>query len=82
MELKLNKIMKAEFELTIDEKTGEPKIRVRHQDKSNSLDQLLLKIFIDKARENGIELIHTSGYLESGTTNSWENYEIKAKSIK
>lgn len=71
--------MKAEFELTIDEKTGEPKIKFRHYDKSGVLEQKLLKIFVTKAKEKGIETVNTSGYLEAGTSNSWENYEIKIK---
>lgn len=71
--------MKAEFELTIDEVTGEPKIIFRHYDKSGAIEQKLLKIFTTKAKEKGIEIVNPSGYLEGGTSNSWENYEIKIK---
>jgi hypothetical protein len=74
--------MKAEFELTIDDKTGEPKIRFRHHDKSNEIEQKLLKIFVDKAKDKGIEVISTGGYLEGGTSNSWNYYEIKIKQLK
>lgn len=73
--------MKAEFELTIDEKTGDPKIKFRHHDKNNSLDQKILKRFLTEAKEKGIELGHSGGYLESGTSNSWEDYEITIKKI-
>ncbi len=69
--------MKAEFEFTIDSETGEPKIKFRHYDKSCDLEQKLLKVFIDRIKERGIELVNTSGYIEGGTSNSFENYELK-----
>lgn len=71
--------MKAEFELTIDEKTGEPKIKFRHHDRSNAIEQKLLKIFVDKAKKNGVIVANTGGHLECGTSNSWEDYEVKIK---
>lgn len=67
--------MKAEFELTIDENTGDPKIKFRHHDKSTALEQKLLRIFITKARLNGLRVVGTDGYLSSH--DSWENYEIR-----
>lgn len=67
------------FELTVDVKTGEPKIEFKHHDKSSELEQRLLKVFIDKAKSGGIEIVNTGGFLESGTTKSWENYEIRIK---
>lgn len=70
---------KVNLELAINEKTGDPIIKIRHHDKSNNLNQKVLKIFIDKAKCNGLEFRHTSGYIESGTTNSWENYEIRIR---
>lgn len=69
--------MKATFELTVDQKTGEPVINFRHHDRSNALEQKLLKIFVDGAKKNGLKLTNPSGHLEAGTTNSWEEYEIR-----
>lgn len=66
--------MKVEFELTIDENTGDPKIRFRHYDKSSALEQRVLQIFIKKARLNGLRIVNISGFLSS--QDSWENYEI------
>jgi hypothetical protein len=74
--------MKIEFELTIDEITGEPKIKFRHHDRSDELEQKLLNVFILKAKTSGIELFNTNGHLEAGTKNSWENYEIKISKDK
>lgn len=70
--------MKAEFELTIDPKTGQPAIKFRHYDKSSALEQRLLQIFLMKAKNNGIELKNPSGYIDT-EGGSWENYEIKPK---
>ncbi len=71
--------MKAEFELTVDDKTGVPLIKIRHHDKSNALEQKLLKLFLESAQENGIRIRKVSGYLEMGTNNSWEVYHIETK---
>lgn len=70
--------MKAEFELTIDQ-DGEPIIKFKHHDKNNSLEQKLLGQFLTKCKKNGLKLVNPSGFLESGTSNSWELYEIHAK---
>lgn len=67
--------MKAEFELSLNN-DGQPCIRFRHFDKDISLEQRTLQLFLEKAKEKGIALKNTSGFLESGTSNSWENYEI------
>lgn len=56
--------MKAEFELNIDG-DGDPVISFRHFDRNGSLDQRLLKIFINKS-QGKIILVNTSGYLEAG----------------
>jgi hypothetical protein len=71
--------MKTEFELTIDEITGEPRIKFRHHDKIDDLEQKVLNVFITMAKKHGIELVNPSGHLEAGTSVSWENYEIKIK---
>ena len=71
--------MKAYFELTVDENTGEPIIKFRHYDKSTELEQKLLKVFLNKAIPKGLEIKRISGYLDCGTSNSWENYEIRTK---
>jgi hypothetical protein len=68
--------MKVEFELNLDS-NGRPCIKFRHHDKDNSLEQKALKVFLDAVKEKGCELRNISGYLESGTSNSWENYEIQ-----
>lgn len=68
--------MKAEFELSLDT-SGRPCIKFRHHDKDNSLEQKALKVFIDAVKEKGCVLKNLSGCLESGTSNSWENYEIQ-----
>ena len=71
--------MKAEFEFTIDKKSGEPIIKFRHHDKCDSLEQKLLGLFVSRIKERGVELVNPTGYCEVGTNNSWENYEIKIK---
>ena len=68
--------MKAEFELNLDS-YGRPCIKFKHYDKSSSFEQKVLGLFIEAIKEKGCVLKHTSGYLESGTSNSWENYEIQ-----
>lgn len=70
--------MRAEFELSINE-CGDPIIKFRHHDKSSAIEQLLLKVFVTGAKNKGIVLKNPSGYLKSGTTESWENYEIHLK---
>lgn len=67
--------MKAEFELDIDT-NGKPCIRFRHFDKDCSLDQKVLKIFIDAVKDKGCTLKNPDGYIDSDG-NSWENYEIR-----
>jgi len=71
--------MKAEFELNID-RNGKPCIKFRHYDKENSLEQKTLKVLIDGIKENGIQLVNTSGYID-GNGGSWENYELQIKPI-
>lgn len=68
--------MKTEIELNIDS-MGRPCIKFRHHDKDGSLEQRTLGHFIEAAKTHGLVLIHTNGHLESGTVNSWENYEIR-----
>jgi len=68
--------MKAEFELNLDS-NGRPCIKFKHHDKDNSLEQKALKVFLDAVKEKGCVLRNPSGYLECGTSNSWENYEIQ-----
>lgn len=68
--------MKVEFELSLDS-NGKPCIKFIHHDKDNSLEQKTLKIFLDAVKEKGCILKNPSGYLEVGTSNSFENYEIQ-----
>lgn len=69
--------MKAEFELDIDEITGLPIIKFKHYDRSNTLQQNLLAMFVKHAQKRGLYITNPNGHLESGTEKSWENYEIK-----
>lgn len=69
--------MKVELELNVDGK-GNPIIKIRHHDKNNSMEQNLLKLFIHNANCARMSFKKTTGYLETGTNNSWENYEIVA----
>ena len=68
--------MKAEFELNLDS-NGRPCVKFRHHDKNNSLEQKALKVFLDAVKEKGCMLKNTSGYIEMGAQQSWENYEIQ-----
>ena len=70
--------MKVEFELTVNKKC-EPIIRVKHYDRKTNLEQKLLGIFIQMAKERGIEIVNPNGMIEAGTDNSWEQYLIKIK---
>ena len=67
--------MKASFELTLGS-NGRPCIKFRHYDKDGSLDQRVLKSFIELAKEKGLVLKNPSGYIDTDG-NSWENYEIR-----
>lgn len=69
--------MKVEFELNLDA-NGSPCIKFRHYDKSNSLEQKLLKSFIDAVKSNGIILSNVSGYVDTSGV-SFDNYEIRIK---
>jgi hypothetical protein len=68
--------MKAEFELNFDSR-GMPCIKFRHYDRDYSLEQNALKVFINGVKNKGCILKSPSGYLECGTSNSWEDYEIQ-----
>lgn len=70
--------MKAEFVLSLDSH-GRPCINFRHYDKSDSLEQIILREFIDGAVKNGLHLNNVSGFIDSNG-NSWENYGIYIKS--
>lgn len=67
--------MKAEFELNLN-KNGRPVISFRHHDKDGSLEQQVLKVFVDMAAENGLRMKQVSG--TSGTGVSYNEYEISA----
>lgn len=68
--------MKIEFELTIDD-AGLPVIQFKHHDKDQSIEQKLLKVFIDQVNKKGVKMISTSGYTEICGSNSWDQYEFK-----
>lgn len=67
--------MKVEFELTLDQ-NGRPCIKFKHRDRNDSLEQKILKVFIDAVKEKGCELINTG--VENIENNIWsEIYEIQ-----
>lgn len=68
--------MKTEFELSLDS-NGRPCVKFRHHGKDSSLEQKILKKFLDAVKENGCVLKSTGGYAEIGTSKSWEDYEIQ-----
>lgn len=68
--------MKINFELSVDPKTRQVKILFTNLDRSDELEEKLLKIFVEQAKTKGIKLVNPTGHLECGTKNSWENYEI------
>ena len=68
--------MKAEIELNIDRR-GIPCIKIKHYDKDNSVEQNLIKIFIQGASSAGLVVRNPSGYLETGASNSYEIYELQ-----
>jgi len=68
--------MKAEFELNIDN-NGSPCIKFKYYDKDNSIEQKLLKVFLEGIKEKGCFLKCTGGYAKIGTSESWEIYEIQ-----
>ena len=70
-------VEKLVFEFTLDGK-GNPCLKFRHHDKSNSLEQKVLKEFIRASYEKGLEIVNTSGYMDT-SGNSFENYEIRIK---
>lgn len=63
--------MKAELKLHLDD-DGRPCIRLTHYYKDNSLEQKLLKVFLEEVKEKGCVLRYISG-----VSNSFENYEIQ-----
>jgi hypothetical protein len=64
-----------EIDLSVDQKTGEPIIKIRHHDKANDLEQLVLGIFVKGAKERGLKISNPSG-LGSTSGESHENYVI------
>jgi hypothetical protein len=67
----------SEIKFNIDD-SGNPVIDIRHLDKSDKLEDRLLGVFIKNAVRYGLQIQNPSGFIESGTENSWENYRIRA----
>ena len=67
--------MVTEFELTLDN-NGMPCVEFKYQGRSNSLEQKVLKVFIDAAKEDGLVLRNSNGYLNSSGEN-WQKYQIR-----
>jgi hypothetical protein len=55
--------MKAEFELSLD-RNGKPCIKFKHHTRIDSLEQKLLKIFVDGVYKNGAVITSSGSYLE------------------
>lgn len=72
----INVFESSALQLTIDAKTGDPIIKFRHMDRSEDLEHLLLKRFIELSKENGIQLYPTRGETVAGTDKSYLDYEI------
>lgn len=68
--------MKAEFELSLDN-DGRPCISFKHHNRNKSLDQKVLKTFIDGVKKEGLRLANPTGYICSSEGESWEFYEIR-----
>lgn len=68
--------METKFILNVD-KNGRPCIKFKHYDRSNTLEQKILDIFIKAVKKHGCVLVNPGGFLEAGTDNSYENYEIQ-----
>lgn len=69
---------RVEIELSVDKQTGEPIIKIRHQDKSEELAQILLGILVKGGKERGLQINNPSGYAEIGG-DSHEDYIISLK---
>lgn len=57
--------------------SGEPTIKIEHNDRSKHINDQLIGYFVKEAKERGIYIARTGGMLEVGTNNSQEFYEIK-----
>jgi len=66
-----------EFELNLD-RDGRPCIRFIHRDKSNKLEEKILKEFIDGCTTKGMKLVKVSGFISTERT-SYDTYEIRIK---
>jgi len=66
-------------EINFNFKDGAPVIEITHHDRTTTLEQNLLGHFIKEALSKGIEIVGTSGFLKSGTNDSWNRYEIRIK---
>lgn len=67
--------MNVDVELTVDKHLN-PLLRIKHHDKNDSLEQKLLGLLLKGFKEDGIKISNPNGYLEMGTNNSWEAYEL------
>jgi hypothetical protein len=71
--------MKAEIKLNIDV-NGFPCIRIRHHNKSGSVEQELLRVFLEAVNESGLQLVKTFGHV-TPSGESQDNYEIRIGKI-
>jgi hypothetical protein len=66
-------------EINFNFKDGSPVIEIIHHDRTPTLEENLLGYFIKEAKAKGLEIKGTTGYLKSGTNESWSKYEIRIK---
>jgi hypothetical protein len=66
---------RVEIDLSIDERTGEPFIKIRRHDKSQDINQKLLKLFVHGALERGLK-IECVGGIASTDGDSWDDYVV------
>lgn len=71
--------MKTEIKLTVDSQTGEPIIEIKHFYKKYEIEQKLLKVFIERAYNNGLTIYELGGVLNSSDdNNTFNKVRIKA----
>lgn len=69
--------MKVELQFTVDANDGKPCITFTHHENDSSIEQKLLKVFIDGIRLNGLKLKNPNGGIKDG--NGYENYVLAIK---
>ena len=68
--------MTVTFEFSLDYR-GKPCIKFKHHDKDNSIEQQLLKHFIQDALDNQCKLVPVGGFIDMSNSTSWNEYELQ-----